>query len=115
MSDIWIGSKIRFSPAGGSSNRWWTVQDVSERYIVATVQAPFQPKGKLWYTVVDLTGWANKTHNGYGNGIVRSSLNTLGGGWGDNWDEIIPLLEAGRRELSHRRIFGVDKIEIKDD
>lgn len=107
-AQVGIGDKIKFHPNGG--RRWWTVRDRDDRYIVATAQAPFQPKGELWYTVVDLTGWQDKRYNGCGNGIVRSSLNTLGGGW-DTSDEgiaqIIPALHSGEWELSHRRVANV--------
>ena len=109
---IEVGDKIRFAPNGG--RRWWTVRDRDDRFIVATCQAPFQPKGTLWYTVVDLTGWQDKRYNGAGNGIVRSSLNTLGGGWdldNDGAAEIIPGLTSGRWELSHRRVVNVWSIE----
>lgn len=109
---IRVGDKIRFDPNGG--RRWWTVRDRDERFIVATTQAPFQRKGELWYTVVDLTGWQDKRYNGAGNGIVRSSLNTLGGGWDTDNDgiaEIIPALRSGEWELSHRRVANVWSIE----
>ena len=109
---IRVGDKIRFDPNGG--RRWWTVRDRDERFIVATAQAPFQPKGELWYTVVDLTGWQEKRYNGAGNGIVRSSLNTLGGGWDcddEGIAEIIPALRSGSWELSHRRVANVWSIE----
>lgn len=107
-----IGDKIRFDPRGG--RRWWTVRDRDDRFIVATAQAPFHPKGELWYTVVDLTGWQNKRYNGAGNGVVRSSLNTLGGGWDtddESLAEIIPALHSGEWELSHRRVVSVWSIE----
>lgn len=113
--EIAIGDKIRFDPHGG--RRWWTVRDRDERFIVATTQAPFQPKGTLWYTVVDLTGWQDKRYNGAGNGIVRSSLNTLGGGWdcetAEGLAEILPMLRSGEWELSHRRVVNVWTIERK--
>lgn len=112
--EIRVGDKIRFHPRGG--RRWWAVRARDDRFIVATAQAPFQSKGELWYTVVDLTGWQNKRYNGAGNGIVRSSLNTLGGGWDTSDDglaEIIPALRSGEWELSHRRVVSVWSIEHK--
>lgn len=113
-ADIKPGERIRFHPNGG--RRWWTVRDVDDRYIVATTQAPFKPKGTLWYTIVDRTGWQNKRYNGAGNGVVRSSLNTLGGGWdigpnGEGCEEIIPALRSGEWGLSHRRVCDVWTIE----
>lgn len=112
---VQVGDRIRFSP-GGHGNRWWTVRARDERFIVATMQAPFAPKGDLWYTVVDLTGWQEKRYNGAGNGVVRSSLNTLGGGWdigpnGEGCDGIIPALRSGEWELSHRRVMNVWSVE----
>lgn len=114
--EIKVGDRIRFTPHLGSGRRWWLVRDRDERFIVATQQAPFQPKGDLRYTVVDLTGWQNKRYNGAGNGIVRSSVNTLGGGWdlgpnGEGAEEIISALHSGKWELSHRRVASVWSIE----
>lgn len=116
MSQIRVGEQIRFNPSHGAGFRWWTVRDRDDRFIVATVPAPFRPKGDLWYTIVDLTGWAEKTYNGAGGGIVRSSLNTLGGGWslgpdGEGATGIIPALRSGEWELSHRRVVNVRNIQ----
>ena len=116
--DIAVGERIRFTPNHG--RQWWTVRDRDERYIVATAHAPFQPKGTLQYTVVDLTGWQDRRYNGAGNGIVRSSLNTLGGGWnigadGTGAGEILPALHSGERELSHRRVVNVVAIDREAD
>lgn len=111
-----VGDKIRFDPNYGTG--WWDVRDRDERYIVATRQRRFQPKGNLEYTVVDLTGWQDYQYNGAGPGVVRSSLNTLGGGWdidpdGKGAEEIIPSLRDDHWELSHRRIVSVAAIEVK--
>lgn len=113
---IKVGDRIRFTPSLGSAKRWWLVRDCDDRFIVATQQAAFQPKGDLWYTIVDLIGWQHRSYNGAGHGMVRSSLNTLGGGW-DLDDEgiakIIPALHSGEWELSHRRVAHVESIEVK--
>lgn len=111
-----VGEKIRFDPNYGT--KWWDVRDRDERYIVATQQRPFHPRGELQYTVVDLTGWQDHQYNGAGPGVVRSSLNTLGGGWdiaadGTGAEEIIPALRSGEWELSHRRVVSVAAIEVK--
>lgn len=116
-NEISIGDQIRFDPNLGRN--WWTVRDRDERYIVATAQAPFKPRGVLHYTVVDLTGWQDRVYNGAGNGIVRSSLNTLGGGWnidadGKGAEEIIPALRSGEWEFSNRRVVSVHTIERAD-
>ena len=115
MSQYKPGDKIRFDPAAGDGNRWWTVRAVGDRYLVATRQANFEPKGVLTYTVVDLTGW-NHTYNGAGPGMVRSSLNTLGDGWeigpdGEGCQDILTALEIGQYELSNRRVLDVKSIE----
>lgn len=114
MNEINTGDRIRFTPDRGRG--WWTVRDQNDRYIVATRQAAFQPKGTLEYTVVDLTGWQNRKYNGAGTRIVRSSLNTLGGGWeidadGNGAEKIIPALESGEWELSQRRVMDVESIQ----
>jgi len=113
--DVAVGDAIRFKPQGGY--RWWEVRARDERFIVATQQAPFLPKGELQYTVVDLTGWQEKRYNGAGGGIVRSSLNTLGGGWDldeEGVAEILPGLRSGRWDLSNRRVMDVDSIERRE-
>lgn len=108
VETVEVGDQIRFDP----DRPWWTVRDRDDRYIVATRQQPFAPKGDLLYTVVDLTGWQDYKYNGAGNGIVRSSLNTLGGGWnigadGAGSEQIIPALRSGEWELSPRRVVNV--------
>lgn len=115
--DIKVGDKIRFSDHK-ERKRWWKVMDRDDRYIVAITQAPFMPKGDHWYTVVDLTGWANKHYNYAGNGPIRSSLNTLGGGWdigpnGEGTELIIPALRSNEWEISNRRVLDVRGVEIK--
>lgn len=111
-----VGDQIRFTPKAWGGSKWWTIRACDDRFIVATTQVPFQPKGELAYTVVDRTGWMNKRYNGCGNGMVRSSLNTLGGGWtldDEGIAEIIPALHSGEWELSHRRVANVWSIEVR--
>lgn len=114
--DLKVGDRARFHPKPGHG--WWTVRARDERYIVCTRQAPFKPKGEQQYTILDLTGYQERTYNGAGNGIVRSSLNTLGGGYdlgedGANCGQILKDLASGEWELSHRRIVSVWRIEVK--
>lgn len=114
FGELNVGDRIRFMPQRG--NRWWTIRARDGRFIVATQQAPFEPRGILRYTVVDLTGWTSK-YNGVGPGKVRSSLNTLGGGAGDvadiSTDEgcqaILAALQSGEWELSRRRVVRVER------
>lgn len=106
------GDRIRFVPQSG--NRWWTVRASDERYIVATRATVFT--GEVVYTVVDLTGW-DRTYNGVKPGPVRSSLDTLGGGYdlgpdGEGCDQILAELNAGEHELSQRRVTEVAQIEV---
>lgn len=115
LTSAQVGDRLRFAPQPG--NRWWTIRARDERYVVATQQAPFQPKGDLQYTVVDLTGRQDKTHNGAGQGIVRSSLNTLGGGYdvgvdGEHCERLLADLTSGRWELSNRRVLDVLDVEV---
>lgn len=117
MPEIQVGDKLRFTPCG--RELWpWVVRGCDRRFIVATTQCPFKPKGTLLYTVVDLTGWQDKRYNGAGHGVVRSSLDTIGGGWGTGLfddaecDEILAGLVSGEWDLSHRRVMSVWDIEV---
>lgn len=109
------GDQVRFAPATGSGNRWWTVRAADERYLVATCPRPFG--SEPLYTVVDTSGWTH-TYNGVGPGMVRSSLDTIGGGYdvgddGENCTQILADLHEGTRQLSHRRVMPVDQIQRK--
>lgn len=117
LATLRVGDKIAFTPEAGA--RWpWTVRARDERFIVATSPAPFKPKGTLMYTVVDRTGWQKMSRNGHGHGVVRSSLDILGGGWGDgSYDdaacaEILSVLRSGEWGLSHRRVLSVWGVEV---
>jgi hypothetical protein len=111
-----VGDRFRFYPRGGSGNRWWTLRARDERYLVATCPAPFRPKGELWYCVVDLR-WTSR-RNGSRPGMIRSSLNVLGGGWPydafdqEAFDQVMVDLNRGTWELSVRRLLAVDRIEV---
>lgn len=109
-----IGQRVRFTPQG--SNRWWTIRACDERYVIATQVAPFTA-GDLQYTIVDLTGW-DSTYNDVGPGVVRSSLNTLGGGYdagldGENCAAMLAELRAGTHRFSPRRVLAVEAIELE--
>lgn len=108
-----VGKRIRFVPESG--NRWWTVWASDERYIIATRKAPFSEE--LVYTVVDLTGWTS-TYNGVGPGPVRSSVNSLGGGYdlgpdGEGCAQMLAELNDNTIDLSWRRVVGVTQIEVE--
>lgn len=116
-AEIRVGDKIRFTPRG--RELWpWTVRARDDRFIVATTQCPFKPKGTLLYTVVDLVGWQSKRYNGEGPGVVRSSLDTIGGGWGAGvyddaeCQEILVAVVSGDWDLSHRRVLSVRGIDV---
>lgn len=114
-ADVAVGDQIRFIP-DSRAKAWWTVADRSPDHVIAVRQAPFEPKGTVEYTV---TGHLNGQRNGAGPGLVRSSLNTLGGGWdlsnreGVGSAEILAELESGRYGLSMRRVVSVTSIERK--
>ena len=110
-----VGDRVRFHPKPGRA--WWVVRARDDRYIICTRQAPFQPKGEPEYTILDLVGYQDHTRNGAGNGVVRSSLNTLGGGWdvgsdGEHCSEMLADLQSGEWELSTRRLLDVRRVEV---
>lgn len=110
-----VGDQVQFAPHQPSW--WWTVRARDERFIVATHQAPFHPAGTLVYTVVDLTGW-QRTYNGVGPGVVRSSLNTLGGGLGlgpngEGCVDALAGLVSGEWTLSVRRVAPVEEARLR--
>lgn len=115
VDDLVVGDKIRFVP-DSNERAWWTVIGRDDRHVVAVRQAPFSPKGDLQYTI---TGLMSATRNGAGPGLVRSSLNTLGGGWNltnresEGAAEILAELRSGRFELSMRRVVDIERIERK--
>lgn len=111
-SQIAVGDQIRFQP-DSRERAWWTVTQRNDDHVVAVRQAPFHPKGTVEYTV---TGRMDGRRNGAGPGLVRSSLNTLGGGWDlsnrqdAGSEEILDALESGQYELSMRRVIDVHSI-----
>lgn len=116
FASIKVGDKLIFHPSTG---RWpWTVRARNDRFIVATTPWPFRKKGTLAYTVVDLTGWQDKFYNFAGRGVVRSSLDWLGGGFGDGTysdeqcEKILAELVAGESDLSVRRVLNVHSVDI---
>lgn len=110
LDDVDVGSQIRFIPNPGGY--WWNVRARNERFIIATRQVAFKPKGELEYSVVDLTGWTY-TYNFVSPGVVRSSVNTIGGGYdvsGDGCNRMLDELIAEEVELSRRRVLRVDAV-----
>lgn len=110
ISALSIGDKVRFTPG---DRKAWRVAARNADHVVLVRQAAFQPRGTLEYCV---TGTLNGGYNGQPAGPVRSSLNTLGGGFdvgpnGERADEIIAALESGERQLSMRRVLRIDAIE----
>lgn len=110
-----VGDNFRFVPQ--SNSLWWTLRARDERWLLATCPAPFKPRGELWYCVVDLR--RPYKYNGVGPGMVRSSLNALGGGWpydefsDEAFHQALADLNAERWELSNRRLVIVHRFEPK--
>ncbi|MGN6325808.1 hypothetical protein [Pseudolysinimonas sp.] len=111
-----LGDKIRFHDTGTADKRWWwEVQGVSDRFVIATHQAGFAPKGEYAYTIID---WRDN---------VRGPCTLLGNGWDfgpDLRDGAQRLLESlggsvavGRDisikvEVSRRRSCPLGTIEL---
>lgn len=117
MASLRVGDRVRFTPYYSAGNRWWTVRARDERFIICTALAQFEPKGgALMHTLVDLTGWQDHRYNGAGNGIVRSSVNAIGGGWDTTTEEdvaeLLAGLQSGEWDLSVRRVVNVHGIEF---
>lgn len=118
LEDLEIGDHIRFIAPDSDTHgsRWWQVAAADQRYIIAFRQAPFQSKDTYEYTVIDLVE-RQHPYNDVPPGIVRSSLNTLGGGYDtsqDGWaDKMLAELHDGTWELSNRRLAAVQGIEVK--
>jgi len=110
-----VGDRIR--PVPGDGRTWWLVEARSDRYIIATQQRPFHPKGERQYTVIDTTGWTH-AYNGVNPGVVRSSVNSIGGGHDVDPEGIrrmLAELESGDLKISHRRVMAVSSIETRGD
>lgn len=115
-----VGDRVRFTPSGnrkgGKERVWWRVVARNAEHVVLVRQAAFEPKGTLEYTV---TGWLNHGYNGSGPGPVRSSLNSLGGGYdvgadGEKGHEVIAELEDPHGlELSMRRVLSIWDLEVR--
>lgn len=111
------GESVKFHPNPG--NRWWTVQAVSDRFVIATRKAAFptDDNGGLMYTVVSLTPREYTYNNVPAGTIGRSSVNLIGGGYTIDPDNpqpdcetMLSELTSGELELSDRRVvpvFGV--------
>ena len=61
--------RVKFTTPKEEARYWWDVRTGDDRYTILTKQEPFQPKGDLWYTIIDReTG-------------MRGPCNLIGGGW----------------------------------
>lgn len=116
------GDRLRFTPRSTDGTRFWTLRARDDRYLVATRRPAFpwdttDPEPQLIYTAVDLVGWTFR-YNGCGEGPVRSSLNTSGGGplehglTDEGCAEILEALVSGAWDLSRRRVLNVREIEV---
>lgn len=94
MNTLTTGMQAKLS--GRGERRWWTVRAADERYVILTMQAEFQPKGVLWYTIADFQEGR------------RGPCNLVGQGW-DLTDDpnvgcaaLLDALIAGEVQISHR-------------
>lgn len=120
LDELNIGDRVRFTPSGnrmgGKDRVWWRVVARNVRHVVLVRQAAFEEKGVLEYTV---TGWLDHGYNGSGPGPVRSSLNSLGGGYDvgpdgrDAMNVIAELEDPAGLELSMRRVLKIWDLEVK--
>lgn len=114
LDSLTVGDQVRLTP--DSRTTWWRVAARNKDHLVLVKQAAFEESGIVEYCV---TGSLNCTYNGQGPGPVRSSLNSLGGGWDMGKDGIdaetaITALESGDRQLSMRRLLGIQSVEVRN-
>lgn len=115
LSEIEVGDRIRLTP-GGRDRIWWDVTARDDAHIVAVRPAPFEPKAKgaVEYTILATIDYR---YNAAGPGLIRTTVNTIGGGWdldgrvNEGSEEIIAALASGDWELSRRRLLGVANVE----
>lgn len=109
-----VGDRARIHPGARARASWRTIAR-DDQHVVLVRQAGFRPAGELEYTVI---GHIDHAYNGEGPGLVRSSLNTLGGGWAINGredaagQEILDALAEGTFRLSPRRYLGIARVEV---
>ena len=102
---IKVNDRIKFSHPHGQRRMWWTVRACSERFAVLTAQAMFQPKGTLWYTIID---WEQG---------IRGACNLIGGGYGDGTysteecEQMLAELRIAELEVSHRNNIPIQILE----
>ena len=114
LAALKIGDRFTITPAGTYAKRSWRVGARNDRYIVAHRG---RTKRSIQYTVID-TEFPYQ-YNGVGPGVVRSSLNLIGGGYdigpdGSGCQGALEELLTGSLELSHRRLLYVDDITLRD-
>jgi hypothetical protein len=113
LSEIQVGDRIRLAP-GRNRRAWWTVTARDHDHIVAVRQAAFQSKGTVEYTILATIDYR---YNAAGPGLIRTTVNTIDGGWDlggrvkEGSEEIIAALASGDWELSLRRLLGVAVVE----
>jgi hypothetical protein len=100
------GDRVRFSTGGRA---WWTVQVAGTRYVIATRQAPFRPKGEYQYTIMDAAHSVRGPSNLIGNGWDVSAYKTPEAAWRDLHVQLL----ARRVEISRRQSAPLDIIETQ--
>lgn len=114
MPEVNAGDRVRVHP-GARARVAWRVVARDEQHVVLVRQAGFRPAGELEYCILAVI---DHTYNGVGPGLIRTSMNTLGGGWNingreaDAGQEILDVIAEGTYQLSPRRYLGVERIEV---
>lgn len=104
--DLTVGESIKLD--FDTSNHWWRVRAVDERYAIATRQALFQPAGVVVYTILDF----DERH--------RGPCDLVGQGWDFNEETLdadaARLLDAlhDSYEITDRIRTGESGVELAD-
>lgn len=107
LPDIHAGDEIHVTP--DERDAPWRVTARDDKHIVIIRPTAEAPDSVEYAVIAEVTD----TYNSAGPGLIRASLNTLGGGWNLNGreragaEEIIHALADGVHELSLRRRGGV--------
>jgi hypothetical protein len=98
--ELHVGDRVRLD----WQRKRWMVAAVSENFVVLTQQASFQPKGQVFYTILD---WRSG---------VYGPVNTIGQGWDvldpAELDRLMMALESQERTVSYRNRLAIQSVEV---